>query len=124
MKNYRKTVVSSLRTTKYFAVKKISHRLSFGVIYNQKVLKFVLMLNLPLKNLRMLALYSWWIPIFIFFFFITAIKNIRPEFSLGIFIEGKKPQSGWHEKKRCCLLPVLLLQSYAILGIAMSESPV
>lgn len=56
MKNYRK-VVSSLRMTKYLAIKKISHRLSFGVIHSQKVLKSVLMISLLFKSLKVPALY-------------------------------------------------------------------
>jgi len=52
--------------TEYFAAKKISHRLSFGVIHNQKVLRSALVTNLPFKSLKVPALYLWWIQIFFF----------------------------------------------------------
>lgn len=68
--------------TKYFPVKNISHRLSFGVIHSQKVLKPVLVIHLPFNSPKVPALCSWWIQNF-FLFQLQQLKTLDHNHSLG-----------------------------------------
>lgn len=87
--------------TKY-SVKKISHRLSSGVIHHQKVLKSVLMINLPFKSLKVPALFMVDSDmVFCGFFLITAIKNIRSKFSLGLMSGGNHSLGGVRGRDAC-----------------------